>query len=65
VIIGYISGLLGIGGGSMVIPFLLYMGFETRKVIGTSAVLTFPIAFCGAAVSILHMVHIKTDVPIE
>jgi len=65
IIIGFLSGMLGVGGGSMVIPFLLYLGFETRKVIGTSAVLTFPIAFCGAAISVLHMVHIHTSVPLS
>lgn len=64
-VIGILSGLLGIGGGSMVIPFLLYLGFEIRKVIGTSAVLTFPIALCGAGVSMLHMIHIQTDVPMS
>ena len=41
------------------------MRYETRTAIGTSAVLNFPIALCGAIVSILHMIDIKTDVPMS
>lgn len=65
IIIGSISGLMGIGGGSIVIPFLLFLGYETRKVIGTSAVLTLPIALTGAAISALHMIDIHTSVPMS
>lgn len=63
--IGTVSGILGIGGGSIMIPFLLYLGFNPKNVIGTSAVLTFPIALCGTIVSILHMIHIHTSIPMS
>lgn len=62
-IIGIISGILGVGGGSIMIPFLLYMGFNPKSVIGSSAVLTLPIALCGTAVSIIHMTDIHTNIP--
>ena len=64
-LIGIISGILGVGGGSLMVPFLLYLGFNPKSVIGSSAVLTLPIALCGTAVSIIHMVHIHTDIPMS
>ena len=35
--IGLIAGLLGVGGGSLVLPFLLYFGLETKKAAGTTS----------------------------
>lgn len=64
-LIGTISGILGVGGGSIIIPFLLYMGFNPKSVIGTSAVLTLPIALSGTAVSLLHILDIRTSVPMS
>ncbi len=64
-IIGIVSGMLGIGGGSITIPFLLYMGFNPKNVIGSSAVLTLPIALCGTATSVLHTTHIHSTVPMS
>lgn len=64
-IIGVLSGILGVGGGSIMIPFLLYMGFNPKSVISSSAVLTLPIALCGTTVSIIHMVHIHTNIPMS
>lgn len=36
-IVGFITGLLGIGGGSIILPFLLFFGLETRKAAGTTS----------------------------
>ena len=36
-IVGFIAGLLGVGGGSLILPFLLYFGLETKKAAGTTS----------------------------
>jgi uncharacterized membrane protein YfcA len=48
-IIGGISSLVGIGGGSMSVPFLIWCNLNARVAIGTSAAIGFPIALSGAA----------------
>jgi uncharacterized membrane protein YfcA len=45
--IGFKSGLLGIGGGAISIPFLIYCGLPMHQVVGTSASFTLPIAILG------------------
>jgi uncharacterized protein len=46
--IGGISGLVGIGGGSMSVPLMLWCNVEARRAVGTSAAIGFPIAVSGA-----------------
>ena len=48
-LIGGISSLVGIGGGSMSVPFLIWCKTALRTAIGTSAAIGFPIALAGAA----------------
>ena len=48
-LIGVISGLVGIGGGSLSVPFLQMCNLPFRNAIGTSAAIGFPIALTGAA----------------
>ncbi len=45
--IGIISSLVGIGGGSLSVPFLNRHGVEMRKAVGSSAVCGFGIAISG------------------
>ncbi|MEO0350650.1 MAG: sulfite exporter TauE/SafE family protein [Cyanobacteria bacterium P01_A01_bin.15] len=47
VFIGFKSGILGIGGGAISVPFLLYCGLPMSKASGTSASFTLPIAIVG------------------
>ena len=47
VIIGFISVPLGIGGGSLMVPFMRTFGYDIRKSIGTAAALGFLIALSG------------------
>ena len=47
--IGLLSALLGIGGGSMSVPFLLWCRQNIRIAVGTSAALGLPIAVAGTA----------------
>lgn len=53
-VIGVISSLVGIGGGSMSVPFLIWCNSEARRAIGTSAAIGFPIALSGAAGYLLN-----------
>jgi len=47
-LIGGISSLVGIGGGSMSVPFLLWCNVSARNSIGTSAAIGFPIALASS-----------------
>ncbi len=48
-VIGFKSGVLGIGGGALSVPFLLYCGLPMNHATGTSASFTLPIALVGTA----------------
>ncbi len=45
--IGGVSSLVGLGGGSMSVPFLRWCGVDMRQAVGTSAALSWPIAVAG------------------
>ncbi|OGT83513.1 MAG: hypothetical protein A3H91_11895 [Gammaproteobacteria bacterium RIFCSPLOWO2_02_FULL_61_13] len=47
-IIGAISSLVGVGGGTMTVPFLAHCRVEMRSAVGSSAACGFPIAVAGA-----------------
>ncbi|MDZ7819177.1 MAG: sulfite exporter TauE/SafE family protein [Aliarcobacter sp.] len=32
IVVGLLSGILGIGGGALIVPLLVYLGYETKKV---------------------------------
>lgn len=46
-VIGIASSLVGIGGGSLSVPFMLWCNVTAHKAIGTSAAIGFPIALTG------------------
>ncbi|NNM81571.1 MAG: sulfite exporter TauE/SafE family protein [Burkholderiales bacterium] len=46
-VIGAISTLVGIGGGSLTVPFLSWCGLPLIETIGTSAAIGFPISFAA------------------
>lgn len=46
-VFGSISALVGMGGGTMVVPYLLMAGQSIQRAIGTSAASAFPIAISG------------------
>lgn len=45
--IGFLSGIFGIGGGSLTVPFLSWCSVGVRQAIATSAALGIPIALSG------------------
>ena len=47
-LIGGVSSLVGIGGGTMTVPFLVWCNVAMHRAIGTSAAVGFPIALAGA-----------------
>ncbi len=61
-LIGGISGLVGIGGGSMSVPFMIWCNVEVRRAVGTSAAIGFPIAVSGALSYGLNGLRVSTGV---
>ncbi len=47
-VIGFISSIVGIGGGTMTVPWLMYHGSNIHKAIATSAATGLPIAIAGS-----------------
>lgn len=47
-VIGLISALVGIGGGSMTVPLLIHLGARPVRAVGTSAACGLPIALAAA-----------------
>jgi uncharacterized protein len=46
-IIGVVSALVGIGGGTLSVPFMIWCNLPAHHAIGTSAAIGFPIAIAG------------------
>ncbi len=47
-VIGLVSAFVGIGGGTLSVPFMIYCNLPVHTAIGTSAAIGFPIAIAGA-----------------
>ena len=58
-IIGHISAVVGIGGGSLTVPFLVWCNISIRHAVGTSAACGFPIAVSGTFGFIITGWHIN------
>lgn len=51
-VIGYVSALFGIGGGSLTVPFLSWSNVRMQQAVGVSAACGLPIAIAGFATNI-------------
>ncbi len=47
---GAVSAMMGIGGGTVCVPTLSFLGYDIRKAVGTSAAIGFIIGLPGAAI---------------
>lgn len=61
-VIGAISSLVGIGGGSMTAPWLMWHGVRAQNAIATAAACGYPIALAGTAAFIFLGGNEKTQV---
>ncbi len=52
-IIGLLSGLLGIGGGTLIIPYLNYCGVNPHRIIAVTALCSLTIAWVGTVIFII------------
>ena len=53
IMIGFISVPLGIGGGSLMVPFMRTFGYDIRKSIGTAAAVGFLISLSGTITMVM------------
>ncbi|WP_018952607.1 sulfite exporter TauE/SafE family protein [Thioalkalivibrio sulfidiphilus] len=53
-VIGLVSALLGIGGGTLTVPYLVWFNVAVRQAIGTASAVGLPIALAGAAGFMIH-----------
>lgn len=61
--IGVISSFLGIGGGTMTVPFMTWCQVELRRAVGTSAALGIPMAVAGAVGYVLNGLRVQERPP--
>jgi len=57
-LIGFKSGLLGVGGGTIVIPYLNWCGVDSRKIAAISALCTMTVAVIGTIAFVVTSYHI-------
>lgn len=62
---GTLSSLVSIGGGTVVIPFLLWSNLTIRQAIGTSAAISFPVAVGGTAGYVLTGLNVAGLPPLS
>lgn len=56
-VIGAFSSLVGIGGGTLSVPFMIWCNYSAHVAIGTSAAIGFPIAIAGTVGYIYNGLH--------
>jgi len=57
-IVGFLAGLLGIGGGAIIIPLLIYLGYDAKK---TAITVSFMIPFSTLSAFITYAYLIEID----
>jgi len=57
--IGVVSSLVGIGGGTLSVPFMMWCNLAVHQAIGTSAAIGFPIAIAGTVGYVLNGLHVS------
>jgi len=62
-VIGVISSLVGIGGGTVSVPFMTWCNVRLHQAIGTSAAIGLPIALAGTAGYIANGLAVSAKLP--
>ncbi|HMM38113.1 MAG TPA: sulfite exporter TauE/SafE family protein [Desulfovibrio sp.] len=62
-VIGVVSSLVGIGGGTLSVPFMVWCNMTMHNAVGTSAAIGFPIAVAGAAGYLINGLKVSADLP--
>ncbi|HIQ50974.1 MAG TPA: sulfite exporter TauE/SafE family protein [Nautiliaceae bacterium] len=57
-VVGFISGLLGIGGGALLMPALIFLGFDAKKM---AIILSFVIPFSTFFAFLTYLSFVKVD----
>jgi hypothetical protein len=57
-VVGFISGLLGIGGGALLMPIMILLGFDAKKL---AVIMSFVIPFSTFAAFLTYMSFVKFD----
>ena len=57
-LIGFVAGLLGVGGGFLMVPMMIAMGYETKKAAATSAFVVIFSSFSGFAGHVAEAKHL-------
>lgn len=60
IVIGIFSSLVGIGGGTLSVPYLVFRNVQIHRAIGTSAAIGLPIALAGSAGYMLNGLGLET-----
>ena len=64
-IVGFISGPMGIGGAVMNVPILKFFGYSINKAIGSAAAIGFLIALFGSIGFLISGSYLKTNLPLS
>jgi uncharacterized membrane protein YfcA len=62
-LIGMLSGLLGLGGGIFIVPYLNWYGVSMRNAIATSSACILPVAIIGAIGYVYSGLHVENSMP--
>lgn len=57
-VVGFLAGLLGIGGGAIIIPLLIYLGYDAKQ---TAITVSFMIPFSTLSAFLTYVYLIKID----
>lgn len=62
-LIGLKSGMLGVGGGVLIVPYLTYCGVDVRKIAAVSNLCTLTVALVGSLVFMMTGFHAMDTIP--